>query len=164
MRIVLYYSHPVEPQSVVNAPLVEAAKQLGNVKVRWLDELYPSLKMTPEQVAEEQKIVEKADAVFFQFPVYWYSSPPSLKVFMDSVMTYGWAYGSKGVLAGKKFRVICTCGGKMESYGGEFAASDIAKPFNQGFRFCKCDPLPPMVVFSDTITDTLKDDYLKLFK
>ena len=43
----------MEPQSVVNAPLVEAAKQLGNVEVRWLDELYPSLKMTPEQVAEE---------------------------------------------------------------------------------------------------------------
>ena len=70
MRIVLYYSHPMEPQNVVNAPLVEAARQLGNVEVRWLDELYPALKMTPEQVAEEQKIIEKADAVFFQFPVH----------------------------------------------------------------------------------------------
>ena len=65
MRIVLYYFHPMEPQSVVNAPLVAAARQLRNVEVRWLDELHPSLKMTPEQVAEEQKIIERADAVFF---------------------------------------------------------------------------------------------------
>ena len=164
MRIVLYYSHPAELKSVVNAPLVEEAKKLGNVKVRWLDELYPSLRMTPEQVSEEQRIIEKADAVFLQFPVHWYSSPPSLKVFMDSVLAYGWAFGSKAVIMGKKFRVICTCGGKMESYGGELSASDLAKPFNQSFKFCKCDPLPPFIVFADTDKDTLVDNYLKLFK
>ncbi|ESU40675.1 NAD(P)H:menadione oxidoreductase [Giardia duodenalis] len=164
MRIVLYYSHPMEPQSVVNAPLVAAARQLRNVEVRWLDELYPSLKMTPEQVAEEQKIIERADAVFFQFPVHWFSSPPSLQVFMDSVMAYGWACGSKQVIAGKKFRAICTCGGTAESYGGEFTGPDITKRLNQGFMFCKCDPLPSFIVFSDAIMDKLKDDYLKLFK
>ncbi|ESU41316.1 NAD(P)H:menadione oxidoreductase, partial [Giardia duodenalis] len=159
VRAILCYSHPVEPQSVVNAPLVEAARQLGSAEARWLDELYPSLKMTPEQVAEEQKIIERADTVFFQFPVYWYSLPPSLKVFMDSVM----AYGSKHVIAGKKFRAICMCGGTAESYSGEFTGPDITKRLNQGFRFCKCDPLPSFIVFSDAIADTLKDDYLKLF-
>lgn len=164
MRIVLYYSHPAELKSVVNAPLVEEAKKLGNVKVRWLDELYPSLHMTPEQVSEEQRIIEKADAVFFQFPVHWYSSPPSLKVFMDSVLTYGWAFGSKAVIAGKKFRVICTCGGTAEKYAGEFSAGDVVKPFNQSFRFCKCDPLPSFVIFTDTDKDTLVDSYLKLFE
>lgn len=164
MRIVLYYSHPAEPKSVVNAQLIEAVKQLGNVKVRWLDELYQNYTMTAEQISEEQKLMEKADAIFFQFPVYWYSSPPSLKIFMDTVMTYGWAFGSKGILRDKKFRVICTCGAKMQSYGGEFSASDIAKPFNHSFKFCKCDPLPPFIVFGDTNRETLVDDYLKLFK
>ncbi|ESU37187.1 NAD(P)H:menadione oxidoreductase [Giardia duodenalis] len=118
MHIVLYYSHPAELKSVVNAPLVEAAKKLKNVEVRWLDELYPSLHMTPEQVSEEQRIIEKADAVFFQFPVHWFSSPPSLSVFMDSVLTYGWAYGSKAVIAGKRFRVIYTCGARWRSTPG----------------------------------------------
>ena len=164
VRAILCYSHPMEPQSAVNAPLVEAARQLGSAEVRWLDELYPALKMTPEQVAEGQKIIERADAVFFQFLVHWFSSPPSLKVFMDSVMAYGWAYGSKHVIAGKKFRAICTCGGMAESYSGEFTGPDITKRLNQGFRFCKCEPLPSFIVFSDAITDKLKDDYLKLFK
>ena len=83
---------------------------------------------------------------------------------MDSVMACGWAYGSKHVIAGKKFRAICTCGGTAESYSGEFTGPDITKRLNQGFRFCKCEPLPSFIVFSDAITDTLKDDYLKLFK
>ncbi|TNJ29459.1 NADPH oxidoreductase [Giardia muris] len=164
MRIVLYYSHSVEPKSAVNAPLIEAARQLSNVRVRWLESLYPSLQLTPEQVAAEKKIIEESDAIFFQFPVYWFSCPGMLKTFIDSVFTYGWAFGSASVLKGKKYRIIMTTGGKAESYSGEFTIDDVAKPFIASAVYCKMVPLPFHVLYADSPTEGRVENYLELFR
>jgi len=36
------------------------------------------------------------DRIVLQFPMYWYSMPPLLKKWLDDVLTYNFAYGSKG--------------------------------------------------------------------
>ena len=36
------------------------------------------------------------DVVIFQFPLFWYSTPPILKQWQDIVLEYGWAYGEGG--------------------------------------------------------------------
>ncbi|TNJ26984.1 NADPH oxidoreductase [Giardia muris] len=164
MRIVLYYSHLAEPVSVVNAPLIEEAKKLPNVQVRWLDSLYPSFRLTPEQIAAEQKIIEGADAVFFQFPVHWFSCPAMLKSFIDSVFAYGWAYGTGEALRGKKYRVIMTTGGNSKSYSGEFTINDLAKPFITSAKYCSMEPLPFHVIYSDSPSEGRVEKYLSLFK
>lgn len=164
MRVVLYYAHSAEPASVVNAPLIEAAKRLPNVQVRWLDSLYPSLRLTPEQIAAEQKVIESADAVFFQFPVHWFSCPAMLKSFFDLVFAYGWAYGTAEVLRGKKHRLIMTTGGTSESYSGEFTINDLAKPFVTSARYCKMEPLPLHVIHSDSPSEGRLEKYLALFE
>ena len=53
----------------------------------------------------------KADVIVFQFPTHWYSVPGILKLYIDTVMEHGWAYGSTGTaLKGKAF-IISTTGG-----------------------------------------------------
>ncbi|WP_258552789.1 NAD(P)H-dependent oxidoreductase [Helicobacter fennelliae] len=51
----------------------------------------------------EQALLESAQNIIFQFPVYWFSCPPLLRKYFDDVFTHGWAYGSKGgKLKGKR--------------------------------------------------------------
>lgn len=91
MRILLYYSHPLEPASKVNKTLLDKVRDQKNIKIRHLDGLYPALVLSKEQIAEEQRRIEKADAIFFQYPVYWYNCPASMKAFLDCVFTIEWA-------------------------------------------------------------------------
>jgi NAD(P)H dehydrogenase (quinone) len=51
--------------------------------------------------AEQQKVLA-ADAVIFQFPLWWYGMPAIMKGWVDRVWAYGLAYGYKN--AGNKYR------------------------------------------------------------
>lgn len=48
----------------------------------------------PEDVRREQERIERADALVFVFPVYWWSLPGLLKGWFDRILTAGWGYGS----------------------------------------------------------------------
>jgi NAD(P)H dehydrogenase (quinone) len=57
----------------------------------------------PEKILAEQRRVERADALAFVFPVWWWSFPAMLKGWIDRVWSEGWAYNftperSKGLL------------------------------------------------------------------
>ncbi|XP_051826734.1 ribosyldihydronicotinamide dehydrogenase [quinone] isoform X2 [Antechinus flavipes] len=43
-------------------------------------------------VVEEQKKVQEADLVIFQFPLYWYSMPAIMKGWIDRVLCQGFAF------------------------------------------------------------------------
>ncbi len=53
-------------------------------------------------VESEQKKLLAADAVIFQFPLWWFGMPAILKGWVDRVFAYGLAYGYKG--QGNRFR------------------------------------------------------------
>lgn len=46
----------------------------------------------PGDIAREHARVDRADALAFVFPVYWWSYPAILKGWIDRVFTGGWAY------------------------------------------------------------------------
>jgi len=60
-------------------------------------------------VTEEQEKFKSADLVIFQYPMYWFSMPSSLKKYMDDVYAYGVFfegsenYGFSGLMKGKKY-------------------------------------------------------------
>ncbi|XP_077144640.1 NAD(P)H dehydrogenase [quinone] 1-like [Ranitomeya variabilis] len=67
-------------------------------------------------IKEEQKKVEKADLVIFQFPLYWYSMPAIMKGWVERVLSMGFAYSyqtmySGGTLKNKKALLSFTTGG-----------------------------------------------------
>jgi NAD(P)H dehydrogenase (quinone) len=62
---------------------------------------YASERQAADIEAEQQKVLA-ADAVIFQFPLWWYGMPAIMKGWVDRVWAYGLAYGYKN--AGNKYR------------------------------------------------------------
>jgi NAD(P)H dehydrogenase (quinone) len=87
---------------------------------------YASGTQTPDVQGEQVKL-RQADAVIFQFPLWWFSFPAILKGWVDRVFAFGLAYGYKGAgnqyrygeggLAGKRALLAVTVGGPIEDYG-----------------------------------------------
>jgi NAD(P)H dehydrogenase (quinone) len=80
-----------------------------------------------KDVAAEQEKLKWADAVVFQFPVWWFGFPAILKGWVDRIFAYKFAYGYKGAgntyrygdgaLAGKRALLSVTMGGPQVDYG-----------------------------------------------
>lgn len=78
-------------------------------------------------IAAEQKKVQAADAVLFQFPLWWFGMPAIMKGWIDRVWAYGLAYGYKnagntyrygeGAFEGKRALLCVGAGGPAKDYG-----------------------------------------------
>uniref|UniRef100_A0A8W4FG01 N-ribosyldihydronicotinamide:quinone dehydrogenase 2 n=1 Tax=Sus scrofa TaxID=9823 RepID=A0A8W4FG01_PIG len=53
-------------------------------------------KALSSDIVEEQKKLQEADLVIFQFPLYWFSVPAILKGWMDRVLCQGFAFDFPG--------------------------------------------------------------------
>jgi NAD(P)H dehydrogenase (quinone) len=97
----------------------------------------------PESIFQEQRRVDRADALAFVFPVYWWSMPALLKGWIDRVFTGGWAYGVDPVgkawrrLANRPTHLLAVSGADLpsfEKYGYDTAM--IAQIERGIFHFC----------------------------
>lgn len=75
----------------------------------------------PADVLREQARVERAEAVGFVFPVWWWSFPAMLKGWIDRVWSQGWAYDfkydkAKGLLNLKKAVLLGAGGTSHQDY------------------------------------------------
>jgi NAD(P)H dehydrogenase (quinone) len=61
-------------------------------------------------IMREHELLDKADLIIFQFPLWWYSMPGLLKGYIDRVFSFGHAYGSRQAWAGKPVLVSMTTG------------------------------------------------------
>ena len=119
-NVLIISGHPDLKNSVANKTILdEIAKKCPQVEIRKLDELYPDCKF---DVKTEQAALEKADVIIFQFPTYWYNVPGILKLYIDTVMEHGWAYGSKGTALKGKAVIISTTAGAPENVYSETSA------------------------------------------
>lgn len=117
-----------------------------------------------EDIAREQEKLRWADAVIFQFPLWWFSMPAILKGWFDRVYAYGFAYGvgehndrhwgdryGEGTMAGKRAMLIVTTGGWESHYsprGINGAIDDILFPIQHGMlHYPGFEVLPPLVVY-----------------
>ncbi|TNE64265.1 MAG: hypothetical protein EP335_07300 [Alphaproteobacteria bacterium] len=137
-RILLVFAHPAPRRSRYNSRLLREAARLDHVAIRDLYELYPDMHIN---VTAEQAALRAADAIVFQFPIYWFSAPAVLKEWQDCVLTKGFAFGRGGtVLEGKKCMLAVSTGGGLGSYDrtGPHGAplETYLKPFEQTALFC----------------------------
>jgi len=125
-------------------------------------EAYRTGTQSPDIAAEQEKLLW-ADAVIFQFPLWWYGMPAILKGWVDRVFAYGFAYGrgehsrtkwgerfGEGILAGKRAMVVTTVGGRAAQYGprginGQI--DDILWPIQHGVLFYPGMTVVPPTVF-----------------
>lgn len=134
MKTLVILSHPNLAASVANRTVIEELKKSSqDITIRHLEELYQGYSI---DVAAEQAALLAADNIVFQFPFYWYSSPPALKNWIDKVFDYNFAYGPEGdKIKGKNLIISTTLGGPQEAYlplgYNHFRVGELLRPFEQ---------------------------------
>jgi glutathione-regulated potassium-efflux system ancillary protein KefF len=146
--ICVVHAHPYPSRSRANAALLAAIREVPQVQVRSLYDLYPDFDIDTDA---ERKAVEGARLVAFLHPIYWYAAPALLKHWFDTVLVRGWAYGEGGTaLRGKDCLWIPTTGGDDAAYSASgrhrLAFASFTPVMEQTARFCGMNWLEPFVV------------------
>ena len=146
--IYLVAAHPNWRESRVNLRLRDAARQLPGVLVCDLYDRYPDYSV---DVAAEQARLAAARLVVLMHPIQWYSMPALQKLWLDDVLTYGWAYGVDGTsLRGKDLWLVATTGGPQSSYHPQsynrYFFDAFLPPYEQTAALCGMRFLPPLIL------------------
>jgi len=146
MKTLVIVVHPDMEGSVINKRWIEELNKHPNkYHVHQLHAVYPDEKI---DVVAEQELVEQYGKIVFQFPFYWFNCPPLFKKWLDDVLTYGWAYGSKSgyKVSGKKIALAMSVGIDEEEYEPtgkyKYTLEELTRPFELTFEYVKADYKP----------------------
>ncbi len=153
-EVLVLVAHPELEQSRANRRMLLAARQLeavaapGRIEVRDLYALYPDYLI---DVAAEQAALAAAKLVVWQHPIHWYGMPPLLKLWLDEVLAFGWAYGPGGTaVRGKDLWLAATTGGPEDSYRPDsynrYFFDAFLPPYEQTAALCGMRFLPPLLL------------------
>ena len=138
-KILVVVAHPDIDKSIASKTILEKFQKLHpDAEIDYLYKLYPDFKIN---VKSEQEKLLKADYIILQFPMYWYNAPALMRQWFESVLEYGFAYGSKGkALEGKKLLLSISTGAPLDAFkqGGfqNFTIEDLTKGFHQLANLC----------------------------
>lgn len=123
-------------------------------------------------IDEELQKNIKADVIFVNFPVYWFSIPALFKKYMDEVYAFAYAngflsigdgrtrsdsnkkYGSGGLKKGTKYMLTSTWNAPLEAFTepGQFfegkSADDILVGVHKTYQFFDMQALPSFEVYN----------------
>jgi len=148
--VLVITAHPQMEHSRINRRMMRAARKLAGagtkVLVRDLYALYPDYLI---DVAAEQALLVSAKLVVWQHPIQWYSMPPLMKMWVDEVLAFGWAYGPGGTaLRGKDLWLVTTTGGPQDSYHpnryNRYFFDAFLPPYEQTATLCGMRFLTPL--------------------
>ncbi|WP_129689470.1 NAD(P)H-dependent oxidoreductase [Gottfriedia acidiceleris] len=147
MKTLVIVAHPNIEQSKVNKAWMNRLQQ-EDVTIQNIYASYPNFEI---DVEKEQKLLLDHDRIVFQFPLYWYSTPALLKQWQDSVLSYGFAYGSEGTkLRGKELILAISTGGPALAYqaGGynHYSMSELTRPLQATANLCGMHFLPTFLL------------------
>ena len=146
--IYLLAAHPHWRDSRVNWQLLQAARSLPGIEVNDLYASYPDFAI---DVQAEQARLARAQLLVLLHPIQWYSMPPLQKLWLDEVLSYGWAYGGGGTaLQGKDCWLVATTGGPERSYHPQsynrYFFDAFLPPYEQTAALCGMRFLPPLLL------------------
>jgi glutathione-regulated potassium-efflux system ancillary protein KefF len=151
-RILVILAHPQLAHSHTNLALAQTARALAaqgsDVAVRDLYALYPDYLV---DVAAEQAALAGVQLLVWLHPVHWYGMPPLMKLWLDEVFAYGWAYGPGGrALAGIDLWLATSTGGPDSSYRSDgynrYFFDAFLPPYEQTATLAGMRFLPPLVL------------------
>lgn len=106
-------------------------------------------------VGEEISKYKEADVVIYQYPIFWFMVPSSLKRYMDDVFSHGeffkyteGPYGSGGLMQGKKVLLSTTWNAPLEAFNDEEMFFDGISPdeailaMRKAHQYCGFTELP----------------------
>lgn len=109
----------------------------------------------PDAVTEELELMDKADLLILQYPMWWHLPPAMLKGWFDRVLAYGEAYTSSkrfenGRFVGKRAMLSVTVGTSRETYAHDGRSGDIDLmlwPVNFSLAYVGYTVLSPFVAY-----------------
>lgn len=147
MKTLILISHPKFEDSGTQQFLKTSFYSLDDVKYQVIDELYADTGKI--DIDKEQAALKAFDRIVFQFPMYWYSSPASLKQFMDDVFTRNYIVANRS-LKTKELGIVVTLGDAEADFqaGGPeaFTISELLRPFQAFAHKAGMQYLKPFVV------------------
>ena len=146
--IYLLAAHPNWRESRVNRRLLHSA---GTVATVLANDLYTSYPDYCIDVSAEQAKLAAAQLVVLMHPIQWYSMPALQQLWLDDVLSYGWAYGVGGdALRGKDLWLVATTGGPESSYHPQgynrYFFDAFLPPYEQTAALCGMRFLPPLLL------------------
>src|ERR1035438_106589 len=131
------------------ARTLQAASPAGRIEVRDLYALYPDYLI---DITAEQAALAAARLVVWQQPIHWYGMPPPLKLWVDDVLAFGWAYGPGGTaLRGKDLWLVASTGGPEDSYRPDsynrYFFDAFLPPYEQTAALCGMRFMPPLLLY-----------------
>ena len=143
MKTLVIVIHPNIQNSFANKRWVEEMKKYPQkYYIHQLHDVYPDEQI---DVMAEQKLIEQHSKIVFQFPFYWFNCPPLFKKWLDEVLTYGWAYGSKSgyKVSGKKIALAMSVGIDEHEYNSagkyKYTLEQLTTPFELTFKYIKAE-------------------------
>ncbi|XP_063802271.1 NAD(P)H dehydrogenase [quinone] 1-like isoform X2 [Pseudophryne corroboree] len=111
-----------------------------------------------KDIVEEQKKIEKADLIIFQFPLYWFGMPAIMKGWVERTFCMGFAYSFQTMYSNaapfkdKKAILSFTTGSSEAMYSPKGINGDINVmlwPLQNGIlNFCGFQVLEPQITYS----------------
>lgn len=149
-KTLIIVAHPDIEHSTVNSRWIRELEKYPETFT--IHELYRSY---PDRCIDklfEQELVECHENLVLQFPVYWFSSPPLLKQWLDEVLIYGWAYGVHGnKLRDKKIGLAVSTGISAQDYSQQgswgITLPEILSPFELTAKYIKAAYQAPFVFY-----------------
>lgn len=158
MKTLIVVIHPNIEDSVINKRWIEELnKHPDRYRIHELHKIYPDEKI---DIQAEQKLIEQYDKIVFQFPFYWFNCPPFFKKWLDEVLTYGWAYGSKSgyKVGGKKIALAVTAGIHEYEYNPnekyKYTLEELLRPFELTFEYIEADYRPFFACYGIGVDNT----------
>ncbi len=149
-EILVIAAHPqIEHSRATRALLRALERERPEVGVHELYARYPDYFI---DVAAEQQALAAARLVVWLHPTYWYSMPPLMKLWIDEVLAFGWAYGPGGVaLRGKGLWLVTSTGAALDAYSAEgrhgHPFEHFLLPWRQTAMLTGMQALEPLVMY-----------------
>lgn len=128
-RITIFVSHPNFDNSLCNKHLEKVVLNNDLFRVHHLDK---KMEKGYFDLEAEKALLRESDGIVWQFPIYWYNSPASLREWQDQVLS-PIVYSSDNFLKGKPVMVVFTAGAGEEQYSHEglnrYTAEEMLRPF-----------------------------------
>jgi NAD(P)H dehydrogenase (quinone) len=109
----------------------------------------------PDFVAAEIKLLDRADLLILQYPMWWHLPPAMLKGWLDRVLIFGEVYAStkrfeKGRFVGKSAMLSVTVGTSQDTYAFDGRSGDIDLllwPVNFSLAYVGYTVLSPFIAY-----------------
>lgn len=145
MKTLVIIAHPDYHDSSTQGFLKRATEGLDNITWHYLQE------ETDFDVNAEQKLLIQHERIIFQFPMYWYSAPATLKKWEDDVLTRSFTFvNEKGILKSKELGIVTTLGYPEKDFQAgareDFSISEILIPYRALAHRAGMTFMTPLVV------------------